>query len=351
MQLPCRDNPLEAKLKSIIQIDGPLSVSTFMTVCLHDPEHGYYATNPKIGQDFCTSPEISQIFGELIGLWLVQEWYTMDRPNPFILAELGPGRGTMMSDALRATRKYSDYMEAVQLFLVESSLSLRKVQNDTLAEYSPRFVESLDELPSGPLLCVGNEFLDCLPVRQFVHKNGCCFERLVGLDDKGELAFGVSAEKSDVQLVDFGGIIEIQEGLTTVIEILSEREDSFRTLFIDYGTMLQEPRDSLRSFSKGFQIDPFSDVGRSDLTVDIDFARFVRLARGFGMGVFGPVTQREFLLKLGIETRLEILCQNNTKKARILEGDVFKLIDPSEMGEKFKVVCLCDNGQSAPVGF
>lgn len=322
-----------------------------MTVCLYDQEDGYYATHPKIGKDFCTAPEISQIFGELIGLWLVQEWQSMNCPNPFLLVELGPGRGTLLSDALRVTRKYTDFINAAQLYLVETSPVLREVQLSSLSEYSPRFVESLDNLPPGPLLCIGNEFLDCLPARQFVHKDGVCHERLIGVDETGAFAFGISEDKSGVQYDDFEGIFEVQEGLGTVIEYISERREKFRTLFIDYGTSRQVPDDTLRAFSSGLQTDPLSNLGGCDLTVDVDFGRLVRLARNSAIDVFGPITQQQFLQGLGIKTRLDLLIKNNPKAAITLEDGVRRLIDPMEMGEKFKVVCLSSDAQSTPLGF
>lgn len=351
MREPIQVNSIEDKLKSIIQLNGPISVSKFMTVCLHDPENGYYATHPKIGKDFCTAPEISQIFGELIGLWLVQEWHSMNCPNPFLLVELGPGRGTLLSDALRVTRKYEDYMGAAQIYLVETSPVLRELQFSALSDYSPHFLESLDDLPPGPLLCIGNEFLDCLPARQFVYKNGVCHERLVGLDDTGAFVFGISVEISGVQYDSFDGIFEVQEGLQTLIDNFSEREEEFRVLFFDYGTIHKVPGDTLRAYSVGLQTDPFTNLGRSDLTVDVDFGRLVRLARNSAIDVFGPITQRQFLLGLGIKTRLDVLTKNNPNAAIAIEEGVRCLIDPKEMGEKFKVVCLSSDSQSTPIGF
>ena len=351
MKEAIRDNILERKLKSIIQLGGPISVSTFMTVCMNDPEHGYYATRPKIGEDFCTAPEISQIFGELIGLWLVHEWHSMNCPSPFWLVELGPGRGTLLRDALRVSRKYPDYFEAAQLVLVETSPVLREIQSASLEEYAPRFTDSLDDLPSGPMLCIGNEFLDCLPARQFIISNEVCRERLVGLDGTGAFTLGVSTEESGISHDCTDGIFEVQEGIETLVKNLSERKDSFRILLIDYGTIDQAPSDSLRAYSLGQQADPFSNLGGSDLTVDVDFGRLVRLARKSAIEVYGPVSQQQFLLDLGVETRLDQLIKDNPERALTLEGGVRKLIDTSEMGEKFKVVCLLSDSQNDPIGF
>lgn len=345
------DNILERKLKSIIQHGGPISVSTFMTICMNDPEHGYYATRPKIGEDFCTAPEISQIFGELIGLWLVQQWHSMNCPAPFLLVELGPGRGTLMRDALRASRKYSDYLEAAQLVLVETSPVLREIQSASLEEYAPRFIDSLYDLPSGPMLCIGNEFLDCLPARQFVFSNGVCRERLVGLDGTGAFTLGISTEESDISYDCIDGVFEVQEGIEALVENFSERKDPFRILLIDYGTIHHAPSDSLRAHSLGQQVDPFSNLGGNDLTVDVDFGRLGRLARKSAIEVHGPISQQQFLLDLGVETRLDQLIKDNPERASNLEDGVRKLIDTSEMGEKFKVVCLSSDSQNDPMGF
>ena len=254
MKNSTQESPLEQKLKSLIQLNGPISVSTFMSICLHDPEYGYYANNPKIGRDFSTAPEISQIFGEMIGIWLLNEWRSMNCPNPFFLVELGPGRGTLMSDVLRVSRKYVDYVEAIQLVLIETSPVLRKIQLATLAEYSPLFVQCLNDVPSGPMLCIGNEFLDCLPARQFVTSGGHCRERLVGLDDFGALSFGISTEQSHTLSQTLDGIFEVQEGLSTIVEVLAERKDAFMTLLIDYGTASQVPQDTTRAHTWGLKL-------------------------------------------------------------------------------------------------
>lgn len=351
MKNSIQECPLEQKLKSLIQLNGPISVSTFMSICLHDPEYGYYANKPKIGGDFSTAPEISQIFGEMIGIWLLNEWRSMNCPNPFFLVELGPGRGTLMSDVLRVSKKYVDYIKAVQLVLVETSPVLQKIQLATLAEYSPLIVQCLNDVPSGSMLCIGNEFLDCLPARQFVTSGGHCCERLVGLDDFGALSFGTSTKQLDTSGKTFDGIFEVQEGLSTFVDVLADRKDTFKTLLIDYGTASQVPQDTLRAYAGGAQVDTFTALGRNDLTVDVDFGRLARLGNESGIKVSGPISQRQFLLSLGIEFRLKNLVDDNPDRSKILEDGVTKLIDPKEMGERFKVVCLSSHDQDTPFGF
>ena len=191
------------RLKRQIAQDGPISVAEYFTRCLHDPRDGYYATRPALegmrggeGGDFVTAPGVSQMFGELIGLWLLETWTRMGRPSPVRLVEMGPGDGTLISDILRAARLLPEFLAAADLWLVEVSPPLRAIQAERLANASltPRWADRLEAVPAGaPLLLVANEVLDCLPAHQFVRTEGGWAERVVGLDEAGELAFGLKS--------------------------------------------------------------------------------------------------------------------------------------------------------------
>ena len=191
-------NPLENLIRETIAENGPMSLETYMTLALAHPVHGYYASKMPLGEsgDFITAPEISQMFGELIGLWCVAVWRAMKRPHPFLLVELGPGRGSLMGDALRAVRVAPDFLGAIDLNLVETSEVLQRSQRGALKDsrVAPRWHKTAEELPSGPAIIVANEFFDCLPVRHFVRSKDDWHERLVGLDDEGRLCFGLAPD-------------------------------------------------------------------------------------------------------------------------------------------------------------
>ncbi len=346
---------LRDRLVRLIETGGPVTVSAYMTLCLHDPAEGYYAQGAGLGRDFITAPETSQIFGELLGLWAVHEWQAMGRPETFALAELGPGSGTLLRDALRASTANEAFHKGLSLRLVEASPALREAQSERLGEWAPDHVEALDAIESGHTLILANEFLDCLPARQFVRNGENWHERVIGLDDTGQLSFGLGGP---VPLPggskEAGDYLEIQPGLETLVLQLAhrlERGDVFRALFIDYGPDDHTPGDTLRAYSRGAQIHPLAAPGTSDLTVDVDFDRLKRLAETAGLEVYGPVTQSAFLMTLGAEARMQALIEAQPEKAETIYAGAAKLIDPSEMGNRFKVICLASPGLPVPAGF
>ena len=339
------------KIKRMIQTDGPMPVSVFMTVCLHDPEAGYYAKGAGLGRDFTTAPETSQAFGELLGIWCAYEWDAMGRPTPLVLAELGPGRGTLMADALRAAKTAPGFLSAVDLHLVEASPALRQVQVEKLSKWAPSIHKAFEDLPTGPALILANELLDCLPARQFTRDGETWRETVVGLNDAGDLAFGLAADTTP----DFGSVasgqVDLQPGLEGLVDTLAQRDGPWRAILIDYGPADAAPGDTLRAFRNGDQIHPLAAPGNSDLTVDVDFSRLARLARAAGLDVAGPVPQGAFLMALGLQERLNQLIEANPGSASELFDGVRRLADPAEMGERFKVICLSSAGLPPPAGF
>lgn len=337
----------------MIRANGPLPVSVYMQLCLHDPDEGYYATRPGLGNDFTTAPEISQVFGELIGLWAAHEWQTIGAPETVNLIEFGPGRGTLMADGLRATRK-TPFSEAVSLHLIEPSPALREQQRARLKHTELTFVSELNEISIGHSIILANEYLDCLPARQFMKTDGEWRERVIGLNDDDQLAFGLAADRALETPASVGDAAELQLGLELLIDQLKRRADAgdtFRALLIDYGTTSSAPRDSLRSFKSGEQIHPLASPGTSDLTVDVDFNRLRSLARKAGLAVDGAINQGDFLLGLGIEQRMQRLIDANPDQGEQIYDGVRRLVDPSEMGERFKVICMSSPGLQAPAGF
>ncbi|MEL7031114.1 MAG: SAM-dependent methyltransferase [Pseudomonadota bacterium] len=333
---------LKTRLKAMIRASGPISVATYMDLCLHDRKHGYYATRPGLGEDFITAPETSQVFGELIGLWAAREWQQMGAPEAFYLIEIGPGRGMLMADALRATTRVPGFHDAADLCFIEPSPVL---QAKLKTRFDAEFLSDLDSIPTDqPILIIANEWLDCLPVQQFVRVGDAWHERVIGLDSDGRLVFGLKTEvlPPETIIASTQTTLELQPGLKTLCETLQLlfRDAPGRALFIDYGTTELAPEDTLRSYLKGQQIDPLAEPGGSDLTCDVDFVRLRKLAKAQGLKVDGPVSQSQFLLSLGAEARLNQLAKQHPDRADDLYARVKILVDPAEMGTRFQAIAI-----------
>lgn len=339
------DTPLARKLKRQIRADGPISLAVFMTACLHDAEYGYYTTGAGLGRDFTTSPEISQIFGELLGLWAVTQAQSLRRPDEamrWILTEIGPGRGVLMEDARRAILQAAGGVENVATALVEPSPELRKVQSARLGD-EVRFFEQLCDVPDGPTIILANEFLDCLPVRQFVRDENGWHERVVGLSPEGALMMGlVGPVPAPEGTSPDANSVEQPVGMDAFIETLRVRFQAApgRAVLIDYGPSGGSPTDSLRAFRDGRQVEPLTQPGLCDLTADVDFGHLARLAREAGLAVEGPMAQGEFLGRLGIERRMQSLIAANPSRAEDILLGAQRLVDPDGMGQAFQVICL-----------
>ena len=350
---PAGLNDLKDRIRDAIRAGGPMPVSLFMLMCLHDPEHGYYATRPGFNQDFTTAPETSQVFGELIGLWAANEWRTMGSPDPFWLVELGPGRGAMMSDLLRAGRAVPGFLQAARIAVIEASPALRREQQIRLAGRDLTCLDDLAEVPAGPSIILANEFLDCLAVRQYIRDGNGWRERQVGLSGES-LTFGIGPPAElPPDLLPVGESVEYAAGLGTLAELIAQRfrQAAGRALFIDYGPEDRSPGDTLRAYRLGAQVDPLIDPGACDLTVDVDFPRLRRLCLAEGLSVHGPLQQGYFLTRLGAQERGRKLAACNPSRAHeVLEG-VRRLTDPGEMGERFKVVALAPHDAPTPAGF
>jgi NADH dehydrogenase [ubiquinone] 1 alpha subcomplex assembly factor 7 len=331
-----------------------MTVAEFMAACLYDPEDGYYVTRPAIGganADFLTAPEASQMFGELIGLWCAHEWDALGKPA-FNLIELGPGRGVLMQDALRATRNIAGFHDAANLVFVETSAPLREAQEARVptADWAPR----LEDAPPGPCLIIANEFLDCLPIRQFIRSEDGWHEKLVGLDEAEQLTFGLSAALPAPESEDeIGAVREIAPGLDSLIYELERRlhDAPGRALFIDYGYIRPEGADTLQALKQHRKVDPIETPGEVDLTAHVDFARVAQLAQEAGLDIGGPASQAHFLRGLGIEVRADALARANPSHAQRLARELRRLTHADEMGALFKAICLSSPGLPPPAGF
>jgi NADH dehydrogenase [ubiquinone] 1 alpha subcomplex assembly factor 7 len=345
---------LKDRLIEHIRENGPMTVADYMAACLYDPQDGYYATRPAIGgasADFLTAPEASQMFGELIGLWCAHEWDALGKPA-FNLIELGPGRGVLMQDAWRATGRIDGFHDAASVTLVETSAPLRDEQAERVpqAEWAAR----LEDAPPGPSLIVANEFLDCLPIRQFLRGEDGWHEKLVGLDEAEQLTFGLSAALPAPDSEDeVGTMREIAPGLESIIYEIERRlhDAPGRALFIDYGYVRPEGADTLQALKTHQKVDPIEAPGEADLTAHVDFARLAQLAAAADLAVHGPITQAQFLRGLGIDVRADALSRANPQHAQRLARELNRLTHPEQMGALFKVICLSSPSLPPPAGF
>ncbi len=339
--------PLAGLLAARIAQTGPLTIADYMTECLLHPVHGYYTTRDPFGiaGDFITAPEISQMFGELIGLALVQAWLEQGAPKDAVLVELGPGRGTLMADALRAMAAVPG--ATFTPHLVEASPSLRAVQAQTLKDHAPVFHDHPGTLPDAPTFLIANEFFDALPIRQFLRKGDGWAERQVGLSD-GALAFGLAAPspRDDLshRLADTqdGDLVELCIPAQPLIDDIARRIATHggAALIIDYGSAggVGDTFQAVRGHAKE---PPLAHPGQADLTAHVDFAALARTARAAGITVTGPVTQGVFLERLGITPRAQALGARMDGAARDAHIAAHRrLTHPDEMGSLFQVLGL-----------
>ncbi|WP_293858779.1 SAM-dependent methyltransferase [uncultured Alsobacter sp.] len=353
--------PLHAELARLIAVEGPITVARYMALCLGDPRFGYYMTRDPFGADgdFTTAPEISQMFGELVGLWCADAWQRMGRPGRVLLVELGPGRGTLMADALRAARIVPGFRDALEVHLVETSPVLRERQRATLAEagVAVSWHAGIEDLPDGPLLVVANEFFDALPVRQIVARGGRWHERLVGLDDAGGLIFGLAPEAfpASAPAGPDGGVLELHELGTRIAATLAGRiaATGGAMLAIDYGYEGPALGDTLQALKRHAFVDVLADPGEADLTVHVDFHALGVAARGAGAAVHGPVGQGAFLRELGIAARAAALSRRAADGGEAQRRALARLTDegPAGMGSLFKVLAVTQAGLGTPAGF
>ncbi|MWB77827.1 class I SAM-dependent methyltransferase [Pseudooceanicola sp. 216_PA32_1] len=344
-------------LMARIAAEGPMSLADYMAECLLNPVHGYYTTRDPLGTagDFTTAPEISQMFGEMLGLCLAQCWLDQGRPAPFVLAELGPGRGTLMADILRATRGVPGFAEAARIVLVEASPALRARQAETLREAAPGWIDSADALPDDlPLFLVANEFFDALPVRQFLREGRGWRERVVGLKD-GRLTPGLSAAAPlhalAHRLADTaeGEVVETCAPATAIVSAIGGRIAARGgvALIVDYGDW-RSSGDTFQALRGHAPADPLADPGHADLTAHVDFEALAR-ATPSAHSVMTP--QGVFLERLGITARAQALASRMDGVA--LSSHIAahrRLTHPDEMGTLFKVMALYPFTAAPPPG-
>jgi len=346
-------NELKREIAATIVHDGPMTLEQFMAMCLTHPRYGYYMTRDPFGAEgyFITAPEISQMFGELLGVWTTEAWRLSDSPTAVQLVELGPGRGTLMADVLRVARIAPEFLQAASLSLVETSPILRELQRKTLfnAPLPIDWLEQFSQTPAGPAFILANEFFDALPIRHYIKTASGWRERLVGLDAAGSLAFGLSQQVETRLSISAheGSVIEICPAAQLLMGEIAQRLVDYGgvCLIIDYGYLETSLGDSLQAITRHAYADPLEAPGDADLTAHVDFAALARAARARGAKVLGPVSQGYFLEQLGIERRAEALTKKATpEQAYEINLALERLTGISDewrhMGDLFKVMAV-----------
>lgn len=351
------------RLRRDIRRTGPITLAHYMTLALGDRRDGYYAgagRGDPLGRagDFVTAPEISQMFGELIGAWCADIWQRLGAPDPVLLVELGPGRGTLMADLLRAVARVPGFRAAARIHLVEISPALRRAQQAALGAARPAWHESLATVPEGPLLLVANEMFDALPVHQFVATAGGWRERLVGLDDDGGLALRQAPGPTPAAraLATLGrpprpgAVAEVSLAALALAGEIGRRvaDGPGAALIVDYagggGATLHGVRRHRRH-------PPLDLPGAADLSARVDFPALARAAREAGAAVWGPVSQGAFLEALGIGVRAARLKRSAPGAAAAVDAARARLTAPEAMGTLFQALALGAPGAAAPAGF
>ncbi|SPF77643.1 class I SAM-dependent methyltransferase [Pseudoprimorskyibacter insulae] len=348
--------PLKRHIVNRIQANGPMTLAEYMSVCLLHPEHGYYTTQTALGADgdFITAPEISQMFGELVGLSLAQAWLDQGAPSPFMLLELGPGRGTLMADIQRATARVPGFHDAAQLHLVEASPRMRAAQKSALPDADPIWHDDLSTLPDLPTFAVANEFFDALPIRQFQRGQDGWSERVVGLDGDA-LTLGLTADAPlaplEHRMADTkdGDIVETCATAEAIIDALTAKiaDHGGAALVIDYGDW-HSLGDTFQALRGHKTTDPLADPGLADLTAHVDFEALAKAARCAHSRL---TPQGVFLERLGITQRAQALATRMSGPA--LEAHIAahrRLTHPEEMGHLFKVLGFYPEGATPPPG-
>ncbi len=349
--------PLKQRIHAMIEASGPLSLAQYMQMALSDPQHGYYKQRNAIGAkgDFITAPEISQMFGELLGLWVAIAWQAIGSPSSFLLVEAGPGRGTMMADALRAAASVPGFVGAAQIRLIENSPAMIALQRDKLSAHAERirWIAGLDEVEEKPMVFIANEFLDALPFRQFIKAGGVWRERLVATGKNRDLGTVLGPSLAEPEILPGGheaepdgAVFEHAPAREAFVLQVSERlaATAGAALMIDYGHAKSGFGDTFQAVSKHAFTDPFKEPGMADLTSHVDFAAIRQSAIQTGVHAAPIVEQGAFLLAMGIAQRAQSLAAGKApeRQAQILR-DVERLVLSGEMGALFKVLALCKN--------
>lgn len=352
--------PLKDQLVKRIEATGPITLAAYMAECLMHPAHGYYQQQAVFGADgdFTTAPEVSQMFGEMIGLWLADRWMKMGKPDAIKLIELGPGRGTLMADILRAVEPVEDFSAAITVHFIEASTQLRATQAERVP--SADWHDTLASVPEGPCLIVANEFFDALPIHQYEKVSGKWVERMVGVIE-GDLALvggpcgpQFALVDDDIKAGPEGSIAEVCPAALSVVGDISERLSKHEgaALVVDYGYRKAAAGDTFQALKAHEFTDPLVAPGEADLTAHVNFEMLKTAATEKGLRAYGPSMQGMFLMAIGLGARAQVLAGQGDEafQASIL-ADLKRLTATDQMGTLFKVLALQHSELAAPPGF
>jgi SAM-dependent MidA family methyltransferase len=346
--------PLEALISELIATDGPMRLDHYMGLCLGHPLHGYYITRDPLGRegDFVTAPEVSQVFGELIGIWAAGAFVAMGEPARVNLVELGPGRGTLMADMLRTIGRVSPALAAAAVpHLIETSPVLRTRQRQVVGPGASWHM-TLEEVPEAPMILIANEFFDAIPIRQIERRQGLWHERVIGLE-QGRLARGLSGQVPGPEGRD-GDVLELAPARDVIAGQIGQRlsRHAGAALIIDYGHFTSAPGDTLQAMRKHGFAGVMDRPGECDLTSHVDFQALGDALKEGGAAVHRPMTQRDFLLAMGLEQRFELLGRRaDAIVTSTLRRQMARLADENQMGNLFKVLAANSPGMTSPYPF
>jgi NADH dehydrogenase [ubiquinone] 1 alpha subcomplex assembly factor 7 len=359
-------SPLQAEIKRLIKTSGPMPVWRYMELCLTHPEFGYYVSRDPLGRegDFTTAPEVSQMFGELLGLWTASVWRAIGSPPLLRLIELGPGRGTMMADALRALRVLPPLYQALSIHLVEINPVLREKQKSMLSGARDiAWHDTIDDIPDGPAVIFANEYFDVLPIHQVVRRETGWHERTVDIDASGKLVFGLADEPTPrfevllpplLRAAPLGAVFEWRPDAELMKIASRVRDQDGAALIIDYGHVRSDAGDTFQAIARHSFADPLKSSGQADVTAHVDFEALARAAEDIGARVHGPVTQGAFLRRLGIETRAETLMAKASREVSVdISAALKRLVGGGRggMGSMFKVLAVSEPHLVTLAGF
>lgn len=373
-------SPLEEIILAAIKRDGPMDIGRFMDLALAHPQYGYYRKQDPLGRggDFTTAPEISQMFGEMLGVWAVDTWRKLGAPSECILLECGPGRGTLMADCLRAAKGAPEFLKAAAIHLLETSPVLKEKQAEALKGYDVSWHEDLADLPAGrPVIVIANEFLDALPILQYERAGGTWFERGVEFKKKKfVIARGPLGPRSNPEntaahknsglprRLQRLAMTNLSEEENAIYEISPAREGWMAQLyerlkqsggaglFVDYGHGKTAPGDTLQAVYRHKYCGVLEHIGEADLTAHVDFEPLMNLAHEKGLAVHGLTEQSAFLRALGIDLRAQrLLHKANPRQAQDIHAALQRLTDPGQMGALFKVMGVSYGANAALAGF
>ncbi len=347
---------LENRLQNRIRQDGPITTAEFMNAAAEV----YYGQGDVFGADgdFTTAPEISQTFGEMIGLWSAVTWQAMGTPQPFHLVECGPGRGTLMADVLRAARQVPGFLEAADIHLIERSAALTTMQREALKDQKVTWHDTFHDCPDGPMILLANEFLDALPVRQFEKTIDEWQERCVGLDDAGQFQFTLQPPAGEApnapKTASIGDVFEISPAVIEFVASAAARiaRHGGAALFIDYGHKTSAVGETIQAVKRHKPHPVLNAVGTADITAHVDFEAAAKAAQVAGTHVLGPIEQGLWLKRLGIGVRGALLAKGKPPSvAREIETGIRRLTEPDGMGVLFKVMAIAHPNLAPLEGF